>query len=302
MSMNAITGLLKQTFTEWTADKAQRLGAALAYYAVFSIPPLTVLVMSVVGLFYGGDVSGMIQRQLGGLLGEETARSIMQTTHQQTGSGGLLSSFVGIALLLFGASGVFGELQDALNTIWEVQPKSGRGVMGVIKDRFFSFTMVLGTLFLLLISLVLTTAVAAFGATLSAWLPGGEIAGHILELALSFGVITLVFAMIYKMVPDVHIAWNDVWLGAAATAALFTIGKFALGLYLGRGSIGAEYGAAGSVIVLLVWVYYSSQILFLGAEFTQVYANRYGSHVVPAENAEPLPTEKRAQEGLKRVS
>jgi membrane protein len=278
-------GLVKQTFSEWTEDKAPRLGAALAYYAVFSIPPLLFLVIAIIGLVYHGDVAGAIQSQLGSLIGESTARTMMETGRQQKTGGGFLPAIVGIALLLFGASGVFGELQDALNTIWGVKPKEGRGVTGIIKDRFLSLTMVLGIAFLLLVSLVLSAAVSAIGG----WLPGGEALGHVIELALSFGITTLLFAMIFKVLPDVKLTWSDVWIGAFATAALFTIGKFAIGVYLGKGSIGSSYGAAGSVIVMIAWIYYSAQILFLGAEFTQVYANRYGSRVRPSENAEPIP-------------
>jgi membrane protein len=294
MNTGTVVALWKQTFTDWSEDKAPRLGAALAYYAIFSIPPLILLVIAAVGLFYKGDVAGAIQQQLGGLIGEDTARTIMEVRQQQDTDRGILAGIFGIVLLLFGASGVFGQLQDAMNTIWEVKPKESRGIMGMIKDRFLSFAMILGIAFLLLVSLVLSAAVAAIGD----WVPGGEAVGHILELGISFAVVTLLFAMIFKMLPDVKIAWNDVWLGAAATAVLFTMGKFLLGLYLGKGTVASAYGAAGSVIIMIVWVYYSAQILFLGAEFTQVYANRFGSRVVPAENAEPVTEKQRAEEGL----
>jgi membrane protein len=189
MKIANVTSLVKQTFSEWSEDKAPRLGAALAYYAIFSIPPLILIVIAAVGVFYHGDVAGGIQTQLGTLVGEDTARTMMQTTQQQTSTSGF-AAIAGIALLLFGATGVFGELQDALNTIWDVKPKAGRGVLGMIKDRFLSFTVVLGIAFLLLISLVLSAAVAAVGGLL----PGGEALGHIVELALSFGVTALLFA------------------------------------------------------------------------------------------------------------
>ena len=282
MRTQQVTGLLRQTFSEWTEDKAPRLGAALAYYAIFSIPPLVLLVIAIIGLVYHGDVAGAIQKQLASLMGEATARTMMETGRQHIAKGGFFAALVGFSLLLFGASGVFGDLQDALNTIWDVQPKKDRGIMGTVNDRFFSFAMVLGIAFLLLVSLVLSAAVAAVGG----WMPGGEAMGHIIELALSFGVTTVLFAMIFKVLPDVKLAWNDVWVGAVATALLFSIGKFVIGLYLGKASIGSAYGTAGSVIVMIVWIYYSAQLLFLGAEFTQVYTNRYGSKVVPAEDAE----------------
>jgi membrane protein len=287
-------GLIKHTFSDWSEDKAPRLGAALAFYAIFSIPPLIVLVVATVGFFYKGDVTGAIQQQLSGLIGEDTARTMMEVRQQQRSEGGFLSGFFGIGLLLLGASGVFGQLQDAMNTIWEVKPKADRGIMGMIKDRFLSFTMVLGVTFLLLVSLVVTAAVAA----VSAWLPGGSAPGHLLELSLSLIVVTLLFAMIFKFLPDVKIGWNDVWIGAAGTAVLFVIGKFLIGLYLGNASISSSYGAAGPVIVMIIWIYYSAQILFLGAEFTQVYANYYGSRVIPKEHAEPVSEQDRTQEGL----
>src|SRR5581483_5891761 len=200
------------------------------------------------------------------------------------------ATVVGIVTLLLGASGVFGQLQDALNTVWEVEPKPGRGIWGLIKDRFLSLTMVFGTGFLLLVSLVITAAVSAAGGTLRGLGPGLE----------AIAVVTLLFALIYKFLPDAKIAWRDVWVGAVATAVLFVIGKFAIGLYLGHASIGSAYGAAGSFVVVLVWTYYSAQILLFGAELTQVYANRSGSHVEPARDAVKITPEKRAEEGMPR--
>jgi membrane protein len=203
--------------------------------------------------------------------------------------------------LLFGASGVFGQLQSALNTIWEVQPKPGRGVWGFIRDRFLSFTMVLGTAFLLLVSLLLTTAIATLGNLVTVpdslqWL------AQIANFVGSFVIISVLFAMMFKLLPDVKMAWSDVWLGAIITAALFTVGKFAIGLYLGHSSMASSYGVAGSFVVLLVWVFYSAQILFFGAELTQVYANKFGSRIVPDENADPLTEEARAQQGRPKTT
>jgi membrane protein len=201
---------------------------------------------------------------------------------------GIIGSIVGIAVGLFGASGVFGELQLVLNTIWGVKPKPGRGVKGFIQDRFFSFTMVLGVAFLLLVSLVLSSVLSGVGHFLAGALPGGETLWQVVNALISFGIITLLFALIFKVVPDVEVRWKDVSVGAAVTALLFTIGKTLLGLYLGKSSVTSSYGAAGSLVALVVWVFYSAQILFLGAEFTQVYATRYGGHIRPSKNAIPV--------------
>ena len=294
--MNTAIGLIKQTFEDWIEDKAPRLGAALAYYAIFSIPPFMLLVVATLQVFYAGNVTAAVERQVGMLVGQETGASVMQILEASVPANGIGSGVFGLGLLLFGASGLFGQLQDAMNTIWEVKPKEGRGVLGILKDRFLSFTMVLGTGFLLLVSLILTAAVSVFASQL----PGAAALGQIAESGISFVVIALLFAMIFKILPDVKIDWGDVWIGAIVTAILFVLGKALIGVYLAKGAIASSYGAAGPLIMILIWVYYSAQILFLGAEFTQVYANRYGSRVVPADNAEPVSGEKRAQEGLTR--
>jgi membrane protein len=203
-------------------------------------------------------------------------------------------------MLLLGATGLFGQLQDALNTIWEVQPKPDRGIMGIIKDRFLSFTMILGVSFLLLVSLVISAALTFVNNYFSELLGGFTIVAQILNIVISIGVITLIFAMIFKILPDVEIAWNDVWIGALVTAVLFTIGRTLIGIYLGSTATTSAYGAAGSLIVILLWVFYSSQILFIGAEFTQVYARLQGSRIRPAENARALTETERAQQGAPR--
>jgi membrane protein len=194
--------------------------------------------------------------------------------------------------LLLGASGVFGQLQDSLNTIWGVQPKKGRGIWGLMKDRFISFAALLGTGFLLLVSLVLSAALAAFGKWFGGWLPAPEFVLQALDLIISLAVITGLFAMMFKTLPDARMAWSDVWVGAALTALFFTLGKFAIGLYLGKSDVGSAYGAAGSLVILLVWVYYATQIVLFGAEFTQVYANAVGSRIVPSEDATVADAEK----------
>jgi hypothetical protein len=198
---------------------------------------------------------------------------------------------------VLGAAGFFGQLQDALNTVWEVTPKPGGGILDMIKGRFLSFTMVLGIGFLLLVSLLISTVLANLTNVVGNMLPGADLLAQIINFVVSFLVVTLLFAMIYKVLPDAVIAWSDVWVGAAITALLFNIGKFLLGLYLGSSSIASTYGAAGSLVVLLVWVYYSAQILLFGAEFTQVYAQRFGSRIVPADNAVAVTEAQRAQEG-----
>ena len=279
--------LLKETFDKWSADRAPRLGAALSYYTVFSIVPLLVLVIAIAGLVFGEEAAQQhIIAQISNLLGDKTAASIqeMLQTAQQP-SKGLLTSLLAIGTLLLGASGVFQQLQDALNTVWHVEPKEGRGFWGAIKDRFFSFVAVLGTGFLLLVSLVLSAALAAVGKLFQGWLPVPEVILHVANFAVSFGVITVLFAMIFKLLPDAHVAWRDVWIGAGMTSLLFTIGKFLIGMYLGKADVGSAYGAAGSLVILLVWVYYSGQILLFGAEFTAVYANRHGSRIVAGQSS-----------------
>jgi membrane protein len=284
-------GMLKETFSEWSEDKASRLAAALAYYTVFSIAPIILIVVAVAGLAFGQEAAqGQIDRQLQSLMGNTGAQAIQQmVAHGREHGAGVIATILGLAALIFGASGTFAELKDSLNTIWEVQPKAGSGILKTIRDRFLSFTMVLGIGFLLLVSLVLSAALAAFGHYLSGLMPGMAAISMALNFFIAFAIITLLFAMMFKILPDVEIAWKDVWVGAAVTAFLFTIGKLAIGLYLGRGAFSSSYGAAGALIIVLLWVYYSAQILFFGAEFTQVYARRYGSRIVPspAETGQP---------------
>jgi len=205
--------LLKETYQEWSRDKGPRLGAALAYYAIFSIPPLMVIVLAVLGFFYSDDVSGRLSGELASLIGDDTAKALLTGIQATSQKGGIIASIVGIAVLLFGASGVFGELQDALNTIWGVRPKE-QGLKGLLRGRFTAFTMVLGICFLLLISLIVSAIVAAASDILASWLPGGQILGRLLAFVASVAVITFLFAMIFKILPDVEIQWADVWIGA----------------------------------------------------------------------------------------
>jgi membrane protein len=302
LNARALVSLIRETLSEWSEDKAPRLGAALAYYTVFSIAPLLVIAVAVAGLLFDpAEAERALLGQLGGLVGASGADLIgeMLAATRKPGAG-ILASILGIVGLLLGAMGAFGQLQDALNTIWEVKPKEGRGLRGLIHDRLLSLSMVVTVGFLLMVSLVVSTVLAAVGTFVGGWLPESVLLLNIVNFLLSLIVITVLFALLFKYVPDVKMAWNDVWLGAAVTAVLFTIGKTAIGLYLGNAAVTSSYGAAGSLVVLLLWVYYSTQILFLGAEFTQVYANQFGSRVAPADNAVAVGEAARKEEGLER--
>jgi len=277
LTPRVVWSLLGETFFEWSEDRAPRLGAALAYYTVFALAPGLILIIALAGLLLGKEAAqGQIIGQVEDLVGEAGAQAVLAAIESARNAGGsLLATGLGVVTLLFGLWGVFGELQDALNTIWGVTTKSGRGVLGVIKQRFWSFTMVVGIGFLLLVSLAASAWLAAFGTFFSRLLPLPAALMETTNALLSFVVITFMFAVIYKLLPDVTIAWRNVWTGAAVTAVLFTIGKTLIGLYLGRSSVASVYGAAGSLIVILLWVYYSAQIVFFGAEFTKVYARRF---------------------------
>jgi membrane protein len=302
MSISEIISFFKAGFADWSEDKASRLAAALSYYSAVSLAPLLIILLGIAGLVFGQEAAtGQVAAQIQGFLGEQSAQAIQDIiANANKPDTGILSTIIGTVILLLGASGVFGELQDGLNTVWEVKPKPGRGILGIIKHRFLSMAMVLGIGFLLLVSLVLSAALAALGTYLGGVLPVPALVLHLINFIVSFGVITLLFALMYKFVPDVEISWNDVWIGAAITALLFTIGKILIGLYLGRSTVGSTYGAAGSLIVILIWIYYSAQILFFGAELTQVYTNKYGSRMKPAKDAEPITSSDRSEEGLPR--
>ncbi len=290
LSAKSLFGLVKESAQEWQKDGALDLGAALAYYAIFSLAPLLLVVIGVAGLVWGREaVQGQLVSQLRGLVGEQGGQAI-QTMIANAGkhSSGVLATIVGVVTILFGATGVFVQLQTSLDRIWNVEPKPGGGIWGFIKTRILSFGMVLGIGFLLLISLVATTAVSAVGAWATGLLPAAKVLLEGATFLVSFALITLLFAMIFKVLPDARIDWRDVWIGAAVTALLFTIGKFLIGLYLAKSSVASAYGAAGSLVIVLLWIYYSSQILFLGAEFTQVYASHNGTNIRPSKNAIPI--------------
>jgi membrane protein len=282
-------GLIKQTFSEWLEDKAPQLGAALAYYTVFSLAPLVLVLLAIVGLIFRNDPGGAwnkITEQMSYFLDKsavEVVQNIAQKAAQPNKS--VLATVIGVVLALFGASGVFGQLQDALNTVWGVKAKPGAGIWGFLRSRFLSFAMVGGICFLLLVSLTLESLLKGFSHYVQSVLPGGIVIALAVYWVFDLAVVILLFAVIFKFLPDAEIRWRDVWIGAAMTAIFFAIGKWALGLYLGSGSAASAYGAASSLITLLLWVYYSSQILLFGAEFTQVYANRAGREIEPAEHA-----------------
>lgn len=300
MKLEDIWTILKETIKEWSEDKAPRLVAALSYYTIFSLAPLLVIVIAIAGLVFGeAAAQNRINAQIEGLIGQPGASAIQSMiANASNPRAGIIATVIGVVTLLLGAAGVFGQLQDSLNTIWEIQPKQEKGLWNNVKKRFLSFTMVLGIGFLLLVSLVITAALSAVDSFTTGLFPGFELLFQVANLLVSFGVITLLFALIYKILPDAKMAWRDVWLGAAVTALLFSIGKLLIGLYLGRASVTSTFGAAGSLVVVLLWIYYSAQILFLGAEFTQVYASKYGSGTVPEEGATPLTEEARAKQGM----
>lgn len=282
--------ILKAAANDWSHDRAPRLGAALAYYTTFSMVPLLIVIIGIIGLVFGQEAAqSAIMDQISNLIGPQSAAAIKDMIHRaDQPSSGIVSTIIATVTLLVGAAGFFGQLKDALNTVWGIEAKEGRGIWGILKDNFLSFATLLGTAFLLLVSLVLSTALAAFGKWFGNLLPLPEAVLQLFNVVLSFAVITGLFALMFKVLPDAHIAWKDVWVGAALTSALFTIGKFAIGLYLGKSNVGSSYGAAGSLVLVLVWVYYSVQILLYGAEFTQVYANWKGQRIQPTDEAKTV--------------
>jgi membrane protein len=280
MQLRDVMPLLQATFASWLNDYAPSMGAALAYYTMFSIAPLLLIVISLAGLIFGADaVRGEIVGQLSGLMGRSSAQAIeglLQSVSQPAKS--IPATLFGVLLLLIGATTVFAELQDALDRIWRVpqHAKSG-GLMGLLRTRLLSFGMILGIGFLLMISLVFSAALAALGRWWSPLFAGWEVLASVVDVVLGFGLTTAVFALIYKLMPRVNVGWRDVMIGALVTAFLFTIGKQLIGLYIGTSGVTSVFGAAGSLVVVLVWVYYSAQIFLLGAEFTWAYAHAWGS-------------------------
>jgi membrane protein len=289
MSPKQVWRVLKEAVGEWNRDNAARLAAALAYYTIFSIAPLLILVIAIAGLFFdAATVREQLMSQIQSLVGADGAaflRSVLDNANRPGEQSGWVASIISIGLLILGATGVLTQLQTALNVVWNVKVKPEMGFWGILHKRILSLGMVLGIGFVLLVSLALSAIVAGFSGYLNSLIPGLDAVGQLLSFLVSFGVTTFVFALIFKFVPDVNISWGDVWFGGIVTALLFSLGKVLIGLYLGNSSFGSTYGAAGSVIILLAWVFYSAQILFFGAELTQVYARRYGSRITPNEYA-----------------
>ena len=280
-------GLFKTAAKDWVDDHAPRLGAALGFYTIFSLAPLLTIIITIASLLISDNADQAIFKELGGVIGEDAAKGLQGVMVQKgEEKSGVFTAISAAVMLIVGAMGVFVQLQDSLNEIWEVKPKSGQGIMGFIRNRFLSFAMVLGIAFLLLTSLLLTAGIAAMGKYFGHLFGDMTWLFQVLNMVLSFGLIALLFAMMFKYVPDAKIAWKDVWFGALVTSLLFSIGKFGLGLYLGKSSVVSTYSAAGGLLIVLLWVYYTSQIVFFGAELTQAYAYAVGREVQPSEHAE----------------
>jgi membrane protein len=278
-----VVDLFKQTAKEWIDDDAPQLGAALAYYTVFSLAPMVLLLIAVIGVLFREDPAGAwskVTEQMSYFLDKSAVEMVQQIARQvSTPAKSALGATIGFALALFGATGVFGQLQNALNTIWGVKAKPGGGIWGFIRSRFLSFALLAGIGFLLLVSLVIKAVLKAFSHYLQSVLPGALTIIIPIYLTFDLVIVTAIFAMIFKILPNATTRWRDVWIGAVITALLFLIGKWALGIYLVSGTAASAYGAASSLITLLLWIYYSSQILLFGAEFTQVYADRCGAQI-----------------------
>ncbi len=280
--------LLKESFSEWSDDHATRHSAALAYYTIFSLAPLLIIVVTVASFLWpeSGAAKAQLMQQITELIGPDSAEFVQQLLDnaQQPGSGGVFATIIGIVTLLVGATAAFAQLQDSLNAVWEVKPAPDYGFKALIMARVLSFGLILTVGFLLLVSLVLTVAISA----LSALVGGGgalEPLWQAVNFVVSFAIITALFAAMYRYLPDAEIAWRDTWVGAGVTAFLFVVGKLGIGLYLGSSGVASTYGAAGSLVILLLWIYYSALILFFGAEVTQVFARRYGQGITPSKHA-----------------
>ncbi|MEN9520750.1 MAG: hypothetical protein RLZZ381_3338 [Cyanobacteriota bacterium] len=288
MNLRKIARLFRETFKEWQEDNAARIAAALAYYAVFSISPLLVIAIAIAGTFFGQQTAqDQITEQLTALVGKDGVQPVLMALDNisQPEIRGV-ASLISVGVLLLGASGFFAQLQDALNTVWKVKPQPGQGIWIFVRKRVSSFLMVLAIGLLLILSLILSAVVSTLSKYQANYLPGWAILWENLDFVVSLGLMTFIFGLMFKYVPDAKIAWKDVFVGSVITALLFLFGKFLLGVYLSKGSLGSAYGAAGSLIVLLAWIYYSAQIILFGAEFTQVYTRIYGSKIRPSKHSQ----------------
>jgi membrane protein len=283
--------VLKRALAGWWSDNVPRLGASLAYYTLFALAPILVIAIGVAGLVFGRDaVRGEIVGQIQGLVGRQGAEAVQAMVEGASRpSASVLATVVGSVTAFLGATGAFIELQTALNAIWRVKPKPGVSVSAFLLERLISFGLVVGVGFLLLVSLLVSAALAALNHYLGDVFPALAAVWQATNVLVSLGVVTLLFAMVYKVLPDVELSWRDVWVGALVTAGLFSIGKQIIGLYLGTSSVASSYGAAGSIVVLLVWVYYSSQVVLLGAEFTRFYVEHFRGRPAPEKHAKRDP-------------
>jgi membrane protein len=291
MAPKELWTVMRNALRGWWSDDIPHLGAALSYYTLFALAPILIVAIAIAGFAFGAEaVRGEVVGQIEGLVGHSGAlavQAMLEGASKQ--SSGIFATVVGLIALFLGATGVFLELQTALNLIWRVKPRPDAGLRDYIRRRFISFGLVIGVGFLLLVSLVVSAALSALDKYVGNALPGYTVLAQALNVIVSLAVVTLLFAMIYKMLPDVKLEWRDVWVGAIVTAALFTIGKFLIGLYLGTSTTASSYGAAGSVVVLLLWVYYSAQIVLLGAEFTRAWVQLLGVGREPESFACPDP-------------
>lgn len=279
MSLRDAWHLLVKAFNDFYADRAATMGAAIAFYTIFSIAPLLILVVAVAGLAFGQEAAhGAIEQELSELVGEESAKAIQAAIASARDIGsGILATIIGLFTLLIGATTVFAELQSALNVIWRAPPRAESTAWQLVRVRLLSLSLIAGIGFLLLVSLVISALLSAFGSYIGRSLPGWETFLDLLNFAISFAVTTVLFGLIYRILPDVWIAWRDVLFGAAITALLFTVGKYLIGLYIGHSATASSYGAAGAFVVVLIWVYYSAQIFLFGAEIAHAYATRHGT-------------------------
>jgi membrane protein len=289
--MKQAIGIVKDTFRDFSDDKCSRMAAALSYYTVFSLPPLLLLILAIIGFFVDpADAQGRFMDQITGLVGPQGGEAMRTMIEQANHPRGGIMAVVGVATLLLGATGAFAQLQDALNTAWEVRPDPQQGgIRQFLTKRLLSFSMILVIAFMLLVSFVISALISAFGDILNNYLGGaGEVIGHAVQLIIGLAVAWLLFAVMFKVLPDARIGWKDVWVGALVTAVLFTIGRFLIGLYLGKSESANAFGAAAALAIIFVWIYYAANILFLGAEFTQVWVRRQGRRIEPEPGAVKL--------------
>jgi membrane protein len=280
MHIKRFFGLARQAVNAWLDDYAPSMGAAIAFYTVFSLAPLVIIVIAVAGFFWGREaVQGQLFDQINALVGADGAKAVESVVQgAQEPTQGIVATVISIVVLAVGATTVFAELQSALDRIWKVDLRKQSGIWNMIRARLLSFGLVLTLAFLLIISLMVSAVLAALGGWAGGIMPGWEALLQVANVVVTLAILTLLFAMIFRFLPKASVAWHDVWTGAFVTAVLFEIGKFLIGLYVGKASVASSYAAAGSLVVVLIWVYYAAQVFLLGAEFTWVYANAHGSH------------------------